>query len=130
MSDVNWDSVGPQKQAEQQQSGGPLGTIVFIVLLVLGLGAGAAYVNTLLLASRVRDIVADACKESTCRVDVQLAHSTCFEENVSYHAPTSLGDFQTPNNSPKLGIGSVDLAGYKACVRPKKVKTLAESDSK
>jgi hypothetical protein len=130
MSDVNWNGVRKPEQDEPEETGGHLGTIVFIVLLVLGVAAGGAYVNTLLLGDRVRAIVADQCPDPTCVVEVRAAHADCYGANVSWGAPSSLADFQTPKTAPKLGLGTVDLAAYQACVRPEKLKTLAEQEAR
>ena len=129
MGEVNWDNVqGAETRAPEEKPGGILGTLVFIVLLVVGVIAGGSYVNAVMLGERVRDLALENCPAPACAVDVRAAHADCFSANVTYAVPGSMADFQTPPTSPKLGIGSVNLDGYQACVMPEKAKTLAEEE--
>lgn len=128
MGDVNWDNVNVDKGGDdEEKGGGVIGTLVFVVLMVLGLIGGGAYLNMVMLGERVRDIALEGCSEdATCVIEVRGAHADCFDANVTYAAPSSAADFQTPATSPKLGLGTVNLEGYRACVLPKKKKTLAD----
>lgn len=126
MSDVNWDSVNaPSGGKEPEHKGSPLGTVAFIVFVLVLLIVGGGYVNVVMLGERVRDIVTNDCPDPTCAVDVQTRHDDCYSASVSYGVP-SLADFQTPPTSPKLGIGTVDLTAYRQCVFPAQPKTLAD----
>ncbi len=126
MGNVDWESVPKPEQEAAPPKSSVAGTIGFIVFLIVGVTAGGGYVNSVMLGERVRDLVVAECPDPTCAVDVRAAHAQCFSDNVTYGAPSSLDDFQTPPTSPKLGIGTVNLDAYRPCVQPAKPKTLAE----
>lgn len=128
MGNVNWDDVPQPDQEEASPKGNVLGTIAFVLLLLVGSAAGGAYLNVVMLSERVRDLVVAECADPTCAVDVRAKHADCFDASVSYATPASLEDFQTPSSVPKLGIGSVKMDTYRPCVMPSKPKTLAEQE--
>lgn len=127
MGDVNWDGVKvPQPEDDEPKGSGWLGTVAFVLLLIVGVIVGGAYLNTVMLGERVRAIAVDRCAVPTCIVDVRLAHPDCYSANVVYAAPTGIADFQTSDDVPRLGIGTVDLDAYIRCVIPAKPATLAD----
>lgn len=113
MGNVDWSTVplpvvedGPKKER-------PIWTVVFVVVLLLGVPVALAYVNYIMLSDRVRKI---ALAEGIDPMLVVQQQGDCFTQHVTLGMPASFAAFQTPPTSPQLGIATVDLDAYRACV--------------
>ena len=133
MGKFEWDEAEAAVQAQQEPpkqartAGSVIGTIAFIIVAFVGVAAAAAFVNVLTLGDRMRDHLSDqACEDSVCRVQILQRHNDCLMDHVYFKMPASMADFDTPKESPRLGVAKVDAERYKRCVIPKERKTLAE----